>query len=121
VFLATINKHKQLLYLSFIGPVNADELVRGRKDVSAFLGELNPGFRVLADFLRLESMSVDCAPEIGKVMEMCEQKGIGLVVRVIADQSKDIGLEILTHFHYRQRPQIANCTTILEAARLLSL
>src|SRR5947208_2462557 len=114
MFLATINKPRQLLYLSFIGQVRVEELALGREEVSALLAELNPGFRVLADFTHLDAMSVGCAAEIGKVMELCEQKGIGLVVRVLPDHTKDIGLGILTHFHYRHPPAIANCTTLIE-------
>jgi hypothetical protein len=121
VFLATLNKSKQLLRFDFIGQVRPEELARGREDVVALVDELGPGFRVLADFTHLDSMSVGCAAEIGKTMELSEQKGVALVVRVIPDQTKDIGLGILTHFHYRHPPQIANCITMLEAANLLEL
>src|SRR5437016_5525523 len=117
MFLATINKPKQLLYLTFIGQVRVEELVSGKEDVVALLAELLPGFRVLADFARLDAMSVGCAAEIGSVMELCEQKGVGFVVRVIPDKTKDIGLGILTQFHYRHPPPIANCATMLEAAK----
>src|SRR2546423_6580394 len=120
MFLATINKSKQLLCLSFIGQVRVEELVQGREDLIALLAELSPGFRVLADLERLESMSVGCAPEIGRTMELCEQKGVGLVVRLIPDQTKDIGLGILSNFHYRHLPPIANCKTMTDAAKLLS-
>ena len=37
MFLATINKPKQLLYLTFIGQVRVEELVSGKEDVVALL------------------------------------------------------------------------------------
>jgi len=85
------------------------------------LAELAPGFRVLADLGRVDSLSTDCAPEIGKVMELCDQKGVSLIVRVIPDKTKDIGLAILSHFHYHTQPRTANCANLVEAAKLLSL
>jgi hypothetical protein len=121
MFLATINKPKQLLFFTFIGLVRPEELARGREEAIVLMTDLNPGFRVLADFTHLDSMSVGCAAEIGKTMELCEQKGVALVARVLADQTKDIGLGILTHFHYRHPPQIANCVNMAEAAKLLGL
>jgi hypothetical protein len=121
VFLATINKSKQLLHLSFIGQVQAEELAQAREEIVALLAELEPGFRLLTDLGRLDSISANSANEIGKVMELCDQKGIGLVVRVIPDQRKDIGLGILAHFHYPHRPSVAICATMVEAAKALSI
>jgi len=119
--LATINKSKQLLLLTFIGQVRAEELAQGREEVAALLAELAPGFRLLADLGRLDSFGMGSAAEIGKVMELCDQKGIGLVVRVIPDKSKDIGFNILSHFHYHHHPRTAHFTNMAEAAKLLAL
>ena len=38
---------------------------------------MTSGFRLLTDLRRVESMDVDCAPEIGKVMEWCKQEEMG--------------------------------------------
>src|SRR5436305_803137 len=98
MFLVTANKSKQLVYFSMIGDVTRDELMRARGDVTAILNEMSAGFLLLSDFSRLESMSTDCAPEIAWVMEMCDQKKVGRVIRVIPDTRKDIGLDILSLF-----------------------
>jgi anti-anti-sigma regulatory factor len=121
MFLATINKPKQLLHLSLIGDVTLEEVARGREDVAAIMADLSPGFHVLTDLGRLDSLSVDCAGEIGKVMEMCDQKGIGSVLRVIPDPRKDIGMNILAHFHYRHPPPTITCANMIEAAKALGL
>ena len=121
MFLATISKPKQLLYLSFIDRVSVEELEEGIQEMPKLLEDLEAGFSVLADFSRLEKLGPDCAKQIGKAMELCDQKGVGLVVRVIPDPGKDIGLNILTVFHYRRRPRIATCNTLAEAGEMLGL
>ena len=121
MFLASVNKSQQLLLLSFIEQVQVAELERGTKELAAHLAELEPGFRMLTDLGRLESIEPDCAAEIGKVMELCDQKGVELVVRVIPDQTKDIGLNILAFFHYHHRPRTVTCESMVEAAKLLRL
>ncbi len=119
--LVTSNKAKQLLLMRYCERVTAKQLKAGRSDLKALLEELEPGFSVLADFSQLESMAADCVPEVGAGMELIDAAKPGLLVRVIPDPSKDIGLNILTAFHYKKRPQIVNCKTLTEAAKLLAL
>lgn len=121
MFLATTNKPKRLLHLSFIQHVGVEELQRGNQELVAFLADLPAGIQVLADLDRLESMDVACAGEFGKAMDLCDQHGVELVVRVIPDPTKDIGLNILSVFHYRHRVRVVTCETMEEAARLLAL
>jgi hypothetical protein len=121
MFLATTNKAKRLLYISFIQQVQTKDLQRGLEEMPALLADMPPGFNFLVDLGRLESMEPACMTQIGKVMELCDQHGVGLVIRVIPDPAKDIGLNILSIFHYQHRPQAVTCETMSEAARLLSL
>ena len=121
MFLVTLNKPKQLLHLNYIEHVTPDELKRGSEDIKAMAVDIKPGFRVLADFGRLDSMDLACRTEIGRIMEMADQSGVGLLVRVIPDPRKDIGLDILALFHYRNRPRMITCESMSEAAEKLSL
>jgi hypothetical protein len=116
------NKAKQLLVIIFAGRVEADQIARNLNDVTALINELRPGFHVLADLSPLETMSVDCAPEIAKTMELCAEKGVKLIVRVIPDPAKDIGFTILSRFHYRKsKPRMVVCETLAEAEKDLDL
>jgi hypothetical protein len=121
MFLAMSNKSQQLLCLNYIGEVRPAELKRNRENLKSLLAELKPGFRLLANLSQLEFMAVDCAAEIGRNMELVDQAGVGMIVRVIPDPNKDIGMNILTLFHYPHHPQIITCETMTEAARHLSL
>ncbi len=121
MFLATINQARRVLLLSYIGHVTVEELRRGREDVAALSADFPEGMRILADFSQLRSMDVACAPEVGKLMELAQQKGVNAIVRVMPDPTKDIGMNILSQFHYRERPQIQTVDTMAEAAKVLSL
>jgi anti-anti-sigma regulatory factor len=121
MFLAMTNKAKRLLYLGYIQQVRTKDLQRGLEELPALLADLPPGFHLLVDLGRLESMDPACSTQIGKVMELCDQHGVGLVIRVIPDPAKDIGFKMLSIFHYPHRPRAVTCKTMSEAAKLLSL
>ena len=44
----------------------------------------------------------------------CRAHGVGLVVRVIPDHSKDIGMNILSIIHYRGKVRIVTVDTVAE-------
>src|SRR5450631_2314252 len=113
MFLATSNKAKELLYLSYIEHVTVADLRRGHGEVMALLAELPAGFKMLADLSLLESMDLGCVEELGKMMERFDQHGIKQVVRVIPDPTKDIGFKILEVFHYPHRLRTMNCETMV--------
>ena len=121
MILATINRARQLLYLTYIGRVGVSEVERWQGEITALLDDLSPGFRLLVDLERLDSMDVKAVASVGKVMELLDQRGLSLSVRVIPDPSKDIGLNILTQFHYRRQIRVVTCQTMTEALAALEL
>lgn len=121
MFLTTANKAKQLLYWSYVQRVLPEDVKRGQEDVKVLLADLSPGFRLLVDLSQVESIDVESAPEIGRLMELIDQSEVGLVVRVIPDPDKDIGMNILTVFHYPHHPRIVTCKTLAEALSALGL
>jgi hypothetical protein len=121
MLLVTLNKSRQLLCISYIGQVQLAEFRSSREDLTTQLKELSPGFRLLADFGPMASMGLDCAPELGRMMDLIGRAGVGLVVRVIPEPSRDIGMNIMTVFHYPHRPRVVTCHDLTEAAGLLEL
>ena len=119
--LVTANKTKRLLYLRFIDHVTLDEIRRSQNDARTLLADFPEGFRLLTDLDRLQSMDIDCAMEIGEMMDIFKQSGIELVVRIIPDTQKDIGLNILSVFHYGRDLRTVSCETMAEALQLLKL
>lgn len=118
--LVTMNKAKQLLCLSYIAAVTVEELERCRVDIQAQLADMKPGFTLLVDLTHLASMGIECMAEIGRNMELIDQRAAGLVVRVIPDPYKDIGMNILTIFHYPHHPRIVTCDDMVQAARVIA-
>ncbi|HXD01342.1 MAG TPA: hypothetical protein VN048_18535 [Verrucomicrobiae bacterium] len=121
MFLATTNKAKRLLYLSYIGRVQAEEVTRGREEVEVLVADWPDGFRVLADFGRLESMDVATMTQVGRLMDMSNRRGVELVVRVVPDPTKDLGLNILSMFHYKHAIEVVTCATMEEAEKALGI
>jgi anti-anti-sigma regulatory factor len=117
--IVSTNIKKQVLVITFAGRVEAKQVEAAWQDVVTMVGELKPAFRVLADLTSLEWMSEDCAHEIAKVMDLCAEKRVGLIIRVIPDKSKDIGLSILSRFHYPNKPRMIICEKFAEVEQYL--
>ena len=66
-------------------------------------------------------MDVACVPHIEKIMELCDEKKVSAVVRVIPDPKRDIGLQIMSHFHYGADVRIMTCANMDEAMACLSV
>ncbi len=117
---ATVDKSANLLKVRYIGQIGPEESKRGAEQIKLLLGQLQPGFRLLTDMRALQTMDLGCVPDIEQVMDMCDDRGIGLVVRVIPDPHKDIGLNIMSLFHYRRGVRIVTCQKLEEAERMLA-
>ena len=119
MILITSNPAQRLLCMNYIERVQPEELQRARTEVQAQLAALQPGFRLLVDLSQVDSMDPECMTEIGRTMELFDQAGVGLIVRVITDPGKDIGMNILTVFHYPHHPRIITCENLAQAVRKL--
>jgi hypothetical protein len=120
MFQAEVDKATNLLKVSYAQHVGPEDTKRAEEKLRALLADLRPGFRLLTDLSALESMDLACVPFIKKMMDQCNKKGVETVVRVIPDPHKDIGLNILSLFHYRRRVHIVTCETLAEAMNILA-
>jgi hypothetical protein len=102
------------------GHVGAEETKQSLAQVEPMVMQMRPGFRLLSDLRNLQSMDLGCVPYIEQVMDLCDDREIGMVVRVIPDPHKDIGLNIMSLFHYRRGVRIVTCETIEEAEAALA-
>jgi len=82
--------------------------------------DIDPGFRVLADFRWLDSMDSAAARHVAEIMDAIAEKGVASVTRVIPDPHKDIGLNILSQFHYGPEIQIATFETLADALQTMA-
>lgn len=114
-----VDQSQNRLVIRYSGAVGPEETEKGLEQIKSGLAKLTSGFRLLADLTELESMNVACAPHIEKAMDLCNEKGASLVVRVIPDPHRDIGLQIMSYFHYRGDVQIVTCQTLADAEQAL--
>ena len=98
-FTVGIDQAKNLLVIRYRGRVIGAAVKRCAEEVRAALVKMQSGFRLLADFTELESMDVTCVPHIEKIMDLCDEKGVRAVVRIIPDPKRDIGMQIMSYFH----------------------
>ena len=119
-FTVEIDQTTNLLVIRYRSRVSASDVNRCAGDVRAALPKIQSGFRLLADFTQLESMDVTCMPHIKDVMELCNEKGVSTVVRIIPDPKRDIGLQIMSYFHYGGDVKIVTCENLSDAMKILS-
>ena len=119
MFQVETDKSSNLLKINFSGHVDPDEAARCAEKVQTSLAEMAEGFRLLTDMGGLDAMDPGCTPHVRKTMDLCNKKGIALVVRVIPDPRKDIGFNILSIFHYRRGVRIVTVETLEEGLKAL--
>ncbi|PYK25998.1 MAG: hypothetical protein DME59_08825 [Verrucomicrobia bacterium] len=120
MYAVELDQSKRLLAISAVQRVTAEEVKAVAQRVRELLQDVTPGFRVLVDFRWLESMDSAAAPHLAKIMETLTEKGVASVARVVTDPRKDIGLNILSQFHYGSEIQITTFETLADAVQTLA-
>ena len=118
-FKIQINAALNLIRLHYLGRVTATGMKACRAEVEGSLPGMRAGFTMLTDLSGLESMDLDCVPHLAKIMDLCRVAGIGTVVRIIPDRTKDIGFNILSAIHYRRGVRVVTCETLAEAEQTI--
>jgi anti-anti-sigma regulatory factor len=117
MYAVELDRLKRLLVISAAQKVTADDAKMVAKRIRELLEDVAPGFRVLADFRGLESMDSAAARHIAKIMDALAEKGVASVTRVMPDPHKDIGLNILSQFHYGPEITITTFETLADAVQ----
>jgi len=120
MYAVELDQSKRLLVISAVQRVTAAEAKLAAQRVRELLQDVVPGFRVLADFRWLDSMDSASARHIAEIMDVLTERGVGSVTRVIRDPHKDIGLNILSKFHYGPEVRIATFGTLADALQSLA-
>src|ERR1700758_3677886 len=110
-----LDQSKRFLVISASQRVTSEQAELAAQRVRELLHDVAPGFRVLADFRWLDSMDSAAARHIADIMDALAEKGVLSVTRVMPDPHKDIGLNILSQFHYGPEIQIATFETLADA------
>jgi anti-anti-sigma regulatory factor len=115
-----LDRSKRLLVISAAQRVTAEQAKLAAQRVRELLQNVAPGFRVLADFRWLDAMDSAAARHIADIMDALAEKGVASVTRVMPDPHKDIGLNILSQFHYGPEIKIATFQTLADALQSMA-
>jgi anti-anti-sigma regulatory factor len=120
MYAVELDESKRLLVISAARRVTAEQVRAVAQRVGELLQHVGPGLRVLVDFRWLDSMDPAAAPHLARIMETLTEKGVASVVRVMPDPHKDIGLNILSQFHYGPEIQITTFATLADALQSIA-
>ena len=120
MFSLKLDQTGNTLVLGYAGAVTPDDARRCAEQIREKLAELQPGFRLVVDLTDLISMDISCSPLIATIMEMCNAAGVAEVLRIIPDPTRDIGLQILSFFHYGNDVYIRTFASAAEATEILA-
>ena len=119
MYAVELDQSKRLLVISASQRVSGEQAKLAAQRVGELLQDVAPGFHVLADFRWLDSMDSAAARHIAEIMDALAEKGLASVTRVMPDPHKDIGLNILSQFHYGPEIQIATFETLADALQTI--
>jgi uncharacterized 2Fe-2S/4Fe-4S cluster protein (DUF4445 family) len=106
---------RNLIQIRHLGHVTALEMEACIETVKKLIPGMRAGFTLLTDLSGLDSMELECAGVLGRIMDACKAGGIGTAVRIIPDPRKDIGFNILAQIHYRSGVHVITCRNASEA------
>ncbi|HMF45600.1 MAG TPA: hypothetical protein VKE29_02900 [Candidatus Udaeobacter sp.] len=120
MYAVELDRSKRLLVISAVQRVPAREVKAVAQRVREVLRDVAPGFHVLADFRWLKSMDAKAAVHIAEIMDALAEKDVASVTRVMPDPHKDIGLNILSQFHYGPDVTITTFETLADAVQSIA-
>jgi len=120
MYAVELDRSKRLLVINAVQRVTTEQVKAVAERVRELLQDVAPGFRVLADFRWLESMDSAAAPHLAEIVDALTEKGVGFVTRVVRDPHKDIGLNILSQFHYGADVTITTFGTLADAVQSMA-
>jgi hypothetical protein len=115
------DQSKRLIVISASGHVTKEQLKAAAAKLALLVQDFAPGFSALTDFRWMESMDSSGAPHIAEIMDALAAKKVGSVIRIVPDPHKDIGLNILSQFHYGPQVHIETFQTLADALQSLAV
>ena len=120
MYAVELDRSKRLLVISAAQRVTAEEAKMVAQRIRDVLQDVAPGFHVLADFRGLQTMDSAAARHIAEIMDALAEKEVASVTRVMPDPHKDIGLNILSQFHYGPDVTITTFDTLADAVQSIA-
>jgi hypothetical protein len=121
MYVVEADQSKRLIIISASGHVTKEQLKAAAAKVGLLVQDFAPGFSALTDFRWMDSMDSAGAAHIAEIMDALAAKKVGSVIRIVPDPHKDIGLNILSQFHYGPDVRIETFQTLADALPSLAV
>lgn len=121
MFKIEIDPDKNTLEIHFQDSFDSEQGRELISELSKRIYALKPGFRMLTDLSTLTNMDIETHKSIDQIMELCNKHKVSKVVRVIAKDTRDIGFNIMSLFHYSHGVIIHTCDSLEKAQQELSI
>ena len=117
MYLLEIDQSRDILHLTLMGTIDAAEAETVLSELERRREELQKGFTILTDLTSLEALEPSTAPYIQKTMDLCNECGVGKVIRIILEPAQNFGFTVMSYFHYDEGVPVVTCSTLEEAAK----
>jgi len=106
MFSIKFDKQRNLLALIFHKHFDAQQGELLCKRLEKELSKIKKGYMLLVDLSDLDSFDSLSGQYIQKMMTLCNSSGVAKIFHIIPDEAKDIGLNIMSAFHYSRDVKI---------------
>lgn len=100
------NQEYNAIIIEFIGNIDAAQGEEYFPNIPNFIPKDRQTFNLLVDLSLVESIDPKIRTSIKKAMDLFNKAGVAKIIRVIPRPDQDIGLNIMSYFHYSKSVQV---------------
>jgi len=115
MFSIKFDKKRNLLTITFRDHFDIQQGELLCKRLEDCLSKVKKNFMVLTDLSDLDSFDNSAQQYIQQTMTICNAYGVSKIFRIIPDEAKDMGFNIMSIFHYSKHVKIHTYKTFEEA------
>lgn len=119
MYLLDIDRAKNRVHLTLSDHFDTEQAAALLQEMRQRIEELKPEFSVLCDVSILETFDTDAKTHFRGIMDLCNERCVGKVIRIIPDPLNNFGLNIMSMFHYCDNVKIITCESFEEAQKHL--
>jgi hypothetical protein len=117
MYFLEIDQAANRMHITLLGAVDKKQAKGLMRQIEKRCNELHRGFILLTDLSRLETLSAEATRYIRRSMDIINDHGVSLVVRVISHPSRNFFFSIMSLFHYDRFIPIIICDSLEEATK----
>ncbi|MBN2161741.1 MAG: hypothetical protein JXR25_09140 [Pontiellaceae bacterium] len=115
MYLLEVDSPKNRIHITFTKRLDEAQSRAILNEIKDRIGEVQDGFSVLCDMTTLTDIDKDAKRGVQEIMDFCNARKVGKVIRIVANPLHDFGLTIMSCFHYDSGVSVVTCKTLEEA------